>query len=215
MAIGNHLSMAMTCRRGAVKNVAAGRNGARNSIAEISVPAADGIDWRIAASNKKRLRGNAAFNRKEPSDMATIPHLSLMPTLTTPIRRDRTPIYQGIGRLIWAQYCLENDIVRTPFEQAPDIFRRSILEASEALANMALDPDRRDAALMCMADAIHEGNYERLDQLDRRIALRYLQTAEAGLQAFLMNMLNVPPDVRYREEMCSLVDALAPKTGVQ
>src|SRR5688572_2441366 len=69
-------------------------------------------------------------------------------------RQDRGQTYQGMGRLVWMRYCLENNIVDTPFERAPVDVKRGILEACEALANMVLNPDLHDTAILCVADAI-------------------------------------------------------------
>lgn len=134
-----------------------------------------------------------------------------------PNRRNRIPIYKGIASLIWMQYQVENDIQRSPFEHAPETFKRSILEVAEALANIVLEPDRRDAALMCMADAVCCGNYGgalTIHSVAPKAKQQYLTTAEAALQSFLLNMLNIPPDANYRNDMCRMIDALAPKTGV-
>lgn len=131
-----------------------------------------------------------------------------------PNRRDRTPIYKGIAALIWMQYQVENDQPRTPFEHCPDSFKRSLLEGAEALANMALEPDRRDAALMAMADAICCGHYRgalTIFDVHPKAQQQYLTTAEEALQSFLLNLLNTPPDTHYRDRMSRLIDALAPK----
>jgi hypothetical protein len=129
-------------------------------------------------------------------------------------RADRTSTYQAIGRLIWMRYCLENHILYEGFEHCPDMQRRAILEAIEALVNMALDSDRRDAALMCGADALvgdaYAGTYT-LEQMSPQQKQSWLNTFEGALNTFLVNMLNVPPDPHYRDRMCREIDAIAPK----
>lgn len=134
-----------------------------------------------------------------------------------PNRQSRTYIYKGIASLLWLQYCLEQGIQYQGFDLAPKDFQSALLDGAEAFANMALEPDLRDAALMCMADKIVEANYRgdhTITDLSRHQQQSYLATAEAGLQAFLLNLRTVPPDARYRDQMSRMIDALAPKVGV-
>jgi hypothetical protein len=134
-----------------------------------------------------------------------------------PTRVDRTPIYKGIASLIWMQYQLENDMPRTAFEHAPSDFRIALLEHAEAMANMALNPDMRDAALMAMADDLirsSSGGSLTAREASKQTQQSYLVTAESALQAFLLNLKTDAPDPAYRESMCRTIDAIAPKTGV-
>lgn len=143
--------------------------------------------------------------------------LATSPTFMQPStlqRRDRTAVYQGIARLIWSQYCLENDITRTPFEHAPADFKRALLEHAEAMANMALQPDLRDTALLCMADDLLRDSTRgsvTMSEAPKPVKKAYLLTAESALQAFLLNLKTEALDPAYRESMCREIDALAPK----
>lgn len=130
------------------------------------------------------------------------------------MRSTRTVIYQGIARLVWVQYCLENDIQFQGFEHAPASFQRELLEGAEAFANMALSPDTRDAALMCMVDRfVRLGSMESVSarDLDKPILAKHLKTIEALLDAFHLNLMTQPPNEHYRDEMCRLMDGVAPK----
>jgi hypothetical protein len=131
-------------------------------------------------------------------------------------RQIRTAIYKGMASLIWSQYCLENNVVRTPFEQAPGNVRQELLDICEATANAALNPDLKDTALLCMADAITRsasGGSLTISEVARAAQYSYLATAESALQAFLLNLRTVAPDQHYRESMGRLIDVIAPKKG--
>lgn len=135
-------------------------------------------------------------------------------------RRERQMLYHILARLIWFQYCDENRVVGTPFEQAPADVQREILQVCEALTNIVLNPDMKDAAICCVADAICRGNYQdtltlsEMHEVAPKGAMQYLTTAEDAVRQFLLNLLDNPPDYHYRNSMCRLIDVLAPKKGV-
>lgn len=146
--------------------------------------------------------------------MDTIPDLPYQPQLS---RRNRSIVYQGIARLIWAQYCLENQIQYEGFDKAPADFQRELLQVSEAVANMALHPDMRDAALMCMAARLLEcnsGGTATFADVSTKTTAKYMQMAESALNAYFSNLWTIPPDVQHRDEMARLMDAIAPKKGI-
>lgn len=132
-------------------------------------------------------------------------------------RQSRAHLRSRMAKLIWQQYCLEQDIPYEGFDRAPADFQLALLEGVEAFANMALDPDCRDAALMAMADAICRSTYHgdlTISEVSRPTQMSFLTTAEAALRSFLLNLMSNPQDAHYRDSMSRLMDALVPKKGV-
>jgi hypothetical protein len=86
---------------------------------------------------------------------------------------------------------------------------------AEFVVNVAVHPDRFDAALMCAADVIcQDGDPEcSIERYDDSIARNYFDLMVSAIHALQENVKDTPPDAHYRERMCRLVDVVAPKGG--
>jgi len=60
-------------------------------------------------------------------------------TMTTPIRGDRPAIIQGIARLLWVQWCLENGVQYEGFHSAPVAFQEVLIKSAASLVGAVLD----------------------------------------------------------------------------
>jgi hypothetical protein len=140
------------------------------------------------------------------------------PNMETTVKKPlaRSVCATAISQLLWTQHCDEEGLGET---SCADAIPRTFVELGELVTNMALEPERVETAVLCMADTLCHGEFlGTLDAPDifdmsRITQRRYLRTAQAALNTFRENVKDVPPDPQYRDEMCRLLDALAPKGG--
>jgi hypothetical protein len=147
--------------------------------------------------------------------------MSSLPTF--PRFTQQSPEYKRLMRkatcevmagMVWGQYCLENDI--DP-KQSAEVVMGDFVASCEAIVNALLSPDLKDAALLAVADVIVRDNScgsVTISEASRATQVSYLKTAESAVQALLLNLLTDAPDPYYRDSMCRLVDAIAPKKGI-
>lgn len=139
--------------------------------------------------------------------MASIAHLFRKPE--TPDMPSRANVIQRIASALWLQYHAEQG---QPFKQmhsAPAHETRRFFDMAEFAVSWFLDDDRREAALMCMADQLcvyHTGLG--IDEHPRSQQAEWRRLAISATNALALNMKDVPPDGHYRERMSRLADAI-------
>lgn len=129
------------------------------------------------------------------------------PTNQPPNTRENT--IQRIAAVLWLQYHQEQG---QPFKQmhsAPAHETRRFYDMAEFCLAWFLDEDRREAALMCMADTlcVYRSGLG-IDEHPRDQQAGWRKLAISVTNTLALNMKDNPPDPHYRDRMSRLSDAL-------
>lgn len=126
--------------------------------------------------------------------------------------RTRLTVIRAIAQCLLSQDCLEQGVARRRLADLDATELQRFVEAAAFITAWVLDADRRDTAIMCMADVLcADGSDRGIDDYPRSVQQRYYRQANTALNALVENMKDNPPDRFHRERMCRLVDGLFPK----
>lgn len=126
--------------------------------------------------------------------------------------RSRLRAVQAIAQTILSQQCVEEGVKLRRLIELDLGECKTYIEAAAFILAWTLDEDRRETAIMCMADVIcADGETRGIDDYPKSVQQRYYRLCVAGLHALTENMKDVPPDYHHRDRMCRLLDGLFPK----
>lgn len=118
-----------------------------------------------------------------------------------------------IAQELLSLHCKEEGVQLRRLIDLDLVESKQFIEAAAFITAWTLDADRREAALMCMADTLcADGTDRGIEDYPRSVQQHYYHLGISALHTLTENMKDLPPDLHYRDRMCRLVDALFPKT---